>query len=96
MCLLMTLAAALAFTGLWLRAKKRNLPAKSRFTAALMFWAAALMWSVDGIAAVCNNEAFFDLSAADALLGGIILACGLTVFAFLSVRERTAAVRKAA
>ena len=95
MCMLMTLAAALAITGLWLREKKRNLRAKSRFTAELMFWAAALMWSVDGIAAVCNNEAFFDLSAADALLGGIILACGLTVFAFLSVRERTA-VRKAA
>lgn len=95
MCLLMTLAAALAFTGLWLRAKKRNLPAKSRFTAALMFWAAALMWSVDGIAAVRNREAFFDLSTSDALLGGIILACGLAVFAFLSVRER-AAVRKAA
>ncbi len=92
MCLIMTIATALAFTALWANRRKSGRASKSLFTATLMFWAAALMWSVDGIASVLGGEAFFDLSASDAVLGVLIVASGALVFALLSLRERKSTV----
>ena len=54
----------------------------------LMFWAAALMWSVDGIASLLEGEPFFDISREDTVLGFIIVVCGLAVFAFLTAMEK--------
>lgn len=88
MCLLMTVFAALVFTVLWAAAKKQGQKHKSLWTTLLMFWAASLMWSVDGIASVLSGESFFDISVSDTILGVIVLAAGLLVFAFLSAKER--------
>ena len=83
MCLIMTIIAAVVFTALW--AKKRT---QSLLTTTLMFWAAALMWSVDGVASVLEGEPFFDISREDTILGVIISLCGVAIFAVLAVFER--------
>lgn len=87
MCLIMTIFAALVFTALYLVSKFKGQERKSFFTTLLMFFSAALMWSVDGIASVIGGESFFDISVSDTILGFIILALGLAVFAFLFIRE---------
>ncbi len=89
MCLIMTSLAALIFTVLWAVSKSKGQERKSFFTTLLMFWAAALMWSVDGVASVLGGESFFDISISDTILGFIILALGLAVFAFLFIREKS-------
>ena len=64
----------------------------------LMFWGAALMWSVDFVAKLIDEEETFEVTASEAtsgfLLGGIVLAAGLIVFGALSFfdRRRTPAV----
>ena len=63
------------------------------FTTMLMFWGAALMWSVDCVHSLMEGEGLFDLSREDALLGAIILAAGLAVFGVLSAHERLVANR---
>lgn len=83
MCLIMTIIAAVVFTALWAKMRKQSL-----LTTTLMFWAAALMWSVDGVASVLDGEPFFDISREDTVLGAIIILCGLAVFAVLAVFER--------
>lgn len=88
MCLIITVFAALVFTVLWAAAKKQGKKHKSLWTTLLMFWAASLMWSVDGIASVLSGESFFDISVSDTILGVIVLAAGLLVFAFLFTKER--------
>ena len=90
MCLIMTIVAAVVFTVLFVASKKRGAGSKSVFTTMLMFWAASLMWSVDGIASVLEGEGFFDISVEDTILGVIILAAGLVVFAALSAKEKFA------
>jgi hypothetical protein len=82
MCLIMTIIAAVVFTALWAKMRKQSL-----LTTTLMFWAAALMWSVDGVASVLDGEPFFDISREDTVLGAIIILCGLAVFAVLAVFE---------
>jgi hypothetical protein len=79
----MTIIAAVVFTALWAKMRKQSL-----LTTTLMFWAAALMWSVDGVASVLDGEAFFDISREDTVLGAIIILCGLAVFAVLAVFEK--------
>ena len=93
MCEIMTIVAALAFTALYYFGKKKGKPSKAIFTTMLMFWGAALMWSVDcvhGFLFPEEGEAaqLFDLSREDAVLGGIVLAAGLAVFAVLACFER--------
>jgi len=83
MCLIMTIIAAVVFTALWAKMRTQSL-----LTTTLMFWAAALMWSVDGVASVLDGEPFFDISREDTVLGTIIILCGLAVFAVLAVFER--------
>jgi len=83
MCLIMTIIAAVVFTAIW--AKKRT---QSLLTTTLMFWAAALMWSVDGVASVLEGEPFFDISKEDTVLGAIIVLCGVAIFAVFAVFEK--------
>lgn len=83
MCLIMTMIAAVVFTALWAKMRKQSL-----LTTTLMFWAAALMWSVDGVASVLDGEPFFDISQEDTVLGVIIILCGLAIFAVLAVFEK--------
>lgn len=99
MCLIITVFMATVFSGLFI-ASKRNDGAENTnalalqklsqpvFTTMLSFWAAAIMWSVDGIANVAGGEAFFDLSKQDALLGVIVALCGVALFAVLSLRNK--------
>ncbi|MBQ4480512.1 MAG: hypothetical protein II943_07730 [Victivallales bacterium] len=87
MCELMTILAAVVFTGLYFRFRNGR-HARSLFNTMMMFWGAALMWSVDCVASLLEGEGLFDFSREDAILGGIILACGLAFFAVSAVVER--------
>lgn len=99
MCLLITVATAIVFSVLFF-VSKRNVGAENPncsalrkfsqplFTTMLAFWAAAIMWSVDGIANIAGGEPFLDLSKEDALLGVIVVLCGLALFAVLALRNR--------
>ena len=84
MCELMTIGAAALFTVLYFT----RFRTRAVFATMLMFWGAALMWSVDCVHSYMEGEGLFDLSREDAVLGAIILASGLAVFAVLSLRDR--------
>ena len=75
MCLIMTICAAVVFSVLYGVNKKNGKARKSVTNTCLMFWAAAIMWSVDGIASVYGGESFFDISREDTVLGFIIVNC---------------------
>ena len=87
MCELMTIAAAVVFTILYFRFRNGT-HARSLFNTMMMFWGAALMWSVDCVFSLMEGEGLFDISGKDTLLGGIILACGLVFFAVSALVER--------
>ena len=89
MCELMTIGAAVLFTILYFT----RFRTRAVFATMLMFWGAALMWSVDCVHSCMEGEGLFDLSREDTILGAIILASGLAVFAVLSVRDRMLAMR---
>ena len=88
MCELMTIAAAVVFTALYFSARRAGRSSKALFTTMLMFWGAALMWSVDCVGSAMEGEGLLDLSREDAILGGIILAAGVAVYAVLAALER--------
>lgn len=95
MCELMTIVAALVFTALWLSARRASRPSGALGTTALMFWGAALMWAVDCARSAIEGEGLLDLSREDAVLGAIILAAGVAVYAVLALLERRRAARAA-
>ena len=84
MCELMTIAAATLFTVLYFTVMRT----RAVFATMLMFWGAALMWSVDCVHSLMEGEGLFDLSREDAVLGAIVLAAGFAVFGVLSAREQ--------
>ena len=84
MCELMTIAAAVVFTAVYFKGFRT----KPVFAAMLMFWGAALMWSVDCVHSAMEGEGLFDMSMEDALLGCIVLAAGLAVFGVMSFLQR--------
>ena len=84
----MTILAALAFTALYIVGKRTGKPSSAVFTTMLMFWGAALMWSVDCVANKLDGEPLLDLSREDATLGFIILGAGLLVYAALAIFGR--------
>ena len=88
MCEIMTILAALAFTAIYFSGKRKGRPNKAVFTTMLMFWGAALMWSVDCVANRMDGEALFDISREDTILGFIVLGAGLLVFAALGFAAR--------
>ena len=92
MCLILTICTALALSGVYFYQRKKSCVSKNVFDSMLMFWSASLMWSMDGLASVLSGEGFFDLSIEDTILGAIILACGMTVFAVFSIMQRRKSV----
>lgn len=84
MCELMTIGAAVFFTILYFKVLRTS----AVFTTMLMFWGAALMWSVDCVHSVLEGDDLFDLSVEDMYLGFIILAFGLALFGVLLFVER--------
>ena len=88
MCEIMTIVAALVFTALYFVGKRKGNPSRAVFTTMLMFWGAALMWSVDCVANKMDGEELFDISREDTVLGFIILGSGLLVFAVLGLIGR--------
>lgn len=79
MCLLITAAAAAISTAL----RRLGSGGKRLGTLALMYWGAALMWSVDGVFSVLEGGDFLDLSADDALLGAVVVLCGIAAWLIL-------------
>ena len=90
MCELMTIAAAIFFTILYFKVLRTS----AVFTTMLMFWGAALMWSVDCVHSAMEGEGLFDLSLEDFQLGLIIIAFGLALFGVLLFVERLAIERR--
>lgn len=84
MCELMTIGAAVLFTILYFT----RFRTRAVFATMLMFWGAALMWSVDCVHSYMEDDGLLDMSREDTVLGAIILASGLAVFAVLSLRDR--------
>ena len=89
MCELMTIGAAVFFTILYFKVLRTS----AVFTTMLMFWGAALMWSVDCVHSAMAGEGLFDLSVEDMYLGFIVLASGLALFGVLLFVERLAIER---
>jgi drug/metabolite transporter (DMT)-like permease len=87
---LLCIAAAILFTALGVRARRTGRPARALGTTALVFWGAALMWSVDCVATVLEGEGLFEEWRDDALLGALIVAAGVALFAVLRLRESSA------
>ncbi len=90
MCELMTITAAIIFTVLYFKV----LRTPAVLTTMLMFWGAALMWSVDCVHSAMEGEGLFDLSFEDMQLGFIIIAFGLALFGVLLFVERLAIERR--
>ena len=90
MCELMTIGAAIFFTILYFKVLRTS----AVFTTMLMFWGAALMWSVDCVHSAMEGEGLFDFSLEDTYLGLIILAFGLAFFGVMLFFERLAIERR--
>ena len=81
MCLIITASAAVAVTLIWyLKARESNIRLVALM---LMYWGAALMWLVDGFFSIAEGGPFLDLSADDALLGLVVVFCGLVAWLVL-------------
>ena len=90
MCELMTIAAAVVFTVLYFCWRR----SRAVFTTMLMFWGAALMWSVDCVHSAMEGDGLFDFSPEDTKLGFIILAAGLAVYGVMAFFEHRRAPQK--
>ncbi|MDR3086838.1 MAG: hypothetical protein LBU45_02645 [Azoarcus sp.] len=80
MCLLMTLAAALAASLAWYRKRRNGMKLE---TLSLMYWGAALMWMVDGFFRLAEGEPFLKITLDDALLGLLVVVSGLVAWIVL-------------
>lgn len=87
MCEIFTITAAVIFTVIRLIMKRNGSGKRAVSFAMMMFWGAALMWAVDGIAGVIRGESFFDISREDTILGLIIVGAGLAAFAVTLIVE---------
>lgn len=69
-------------------------------TLALMYWAAALMWCVDGIAELMDGDAFIEVADTaamfdDAVLGLFVVVVGLAAWAlYLLIKDPKKAVSR--
>ena len=88
MCEIMTIFAAIVFTAIYFIGKRNGRQSSAVFTTMLMFWGAALMWSVDCVCNALEGDPLFDISRKDTILGFIILAAGMSLFGVLSLKER--------
>lgn len=90
MCEIMTICAAVIFSAAYLIQKKAGKNSKNTGFASLMFWGAALMWFCDCIFSAAGGDSFFDISAEDTMLGAIIIAAGLGIFALRELFSKLA------
>lgn len=81
----MTICAALIFSSIYIVKKRKGIADRAFGITALAFWGAALMWLIDCIFSAAQGESFFDLSKEDAVLGGIIILCGIGLFGVLKL-----------
>lgn len=88
MCLIFTAAAAAVSGILYFVSVRRGGRGYASLATAALMYAAALMWCVDGFAAVAAGEPFFDLSADNAALGVVVVAAGAAVLAVLFFLEK--------
>ena len=86
MCELMTIGAAVLFTALYFT----RFRTRAVFATMMMFWGAALMWSVDCVHSLMEGEGLFDISREDTILGVIIIAAGLAAFAVFAAIDKLA------
>lgn len=98
MTLVITFLAAAIVTAIWYSKTPND---TMRFgTLALMYWGAALMWCVDGIAGLVAGEGFIEIADTaamldDAILGFVVVAIGLAAWAiYLVVKDPKRALRK--
>ncbi|GAA2182130.1 hypothetical protein GCM10009785_19990 [Brooklawnia cerclae] len=82
MCWIITIAAAVVTTWLWWRSPA--LRAARLGVLVLTYWGAALMWSVDVVASAIAGEPPLDLGTSDALLGLLVVAAGLAMWAVVA------------
>ena len=98
MTLILTLLAAAAATVAWYAKAPDN--GMRIGTLALMYWGAALMWCVDGIACLAEGEAFIEIADAaamvdDAVLGAVAIVVGLAAWAvYLLIKDPRGSLRK--
>ena len=98
MTLVITLLAAAVATIAWYAAGPKSTMKIGAL--ALMYWGAALMWVVDGIACLVEGEAFIEIadSAAmfdDTMLGFLVVTAGLVAWAvYLLVKDPKSTIRK--
>lgn len=90
MTLVITFFAAAIVTALWY-AKAPNTDMRLG-TLALIYWGAALMWFVDGIACLIEGEPFIEIADTaamldDAVLGLVVVAVGLAAWALYLVAK---------
>ena len=83
MCMLITAMAAVVTTALWRLKYTEEELMLGRL--AFMYWGAAIMWLVDGFYRIAEKEAFFDMSVDDAMLGILIIVCGLAALAVMRI-----------
>ena len=98
MTLVITLLAAAIATIAWYAKSPNN--SLHIGTLILMYWGAALMWCVDGIANLMESEAFIEIvdTAAmfdDAVLGAVVVVAGLVAWSvYLLVTDPKRSMRK--
>ncbi|MCH5323530.1 MAG: hypothetical protein J1E31_08195 [Helicobacter sp.] len=81
MCLFITLFAAILATLAWYFINSNC----KLGTLSLIYWGAGIMWIVDCSFAYFSQEPFWDISVDDALLGGVVVWCGLVLWFLLLV-----------
>ncbi|MCH3972489.1 MAG: hypothetical protein LKE53_07005 [Oscillospiraceae bacterium] len=86
MCLVITAFAAVIATLVWyFKANRRELHLE---VLALMYWGASLMWTVDGFYCVKEGQPFLEMTADNALLGLVIVLCGMIAWTvYLVVKD---------
>lgn len=81
MCLLITALAAVIATIVWYVKISNNIYKVG--TLCLIYWGASLMWLIDAFFYLAGGEPFLNLSLNDALLGFIVVLCGLAVWVII-------------
>lgn len=91
MCLLITTLAAIITTIAWY-VKIPNSPNKVG-SLCLIYWGASLMWLVDAFFCLTEGEPFLDLSFNDALLGFVVVLCGLAAWVVILLHKDSVKVK---
>lgn len=83
MCLIITVLAAFITTIIWYFYMPQREYLLGRL--ALMYWGAVIMWCVDGLFRMVEGEAFLDVSLNDAILGVVIVLCGIVAWIVMRI-----------